>query len=985
MVASGNVLQNRYEIEEMLGQGGFGAVYRARDNRLKKQVAIKETLHLKPDMLRLFEREAEVLALLEHPSLPAVTDYFNEDENYYIVMTYVPGEDLVEYLERQPQKRLDESKALEIIVPVLEALDYLHTREPPVIHRDIKPGNIRITPDEKVYLVDFGMAKTYDANARAATSVMAFTPTYAPPEQYYQRTDTRSDIYAVGATLYVMLSGTTPTAAHERMADGDLVPLRQHNPDVSPQTEQIITRMMAMQPDERHQTAAEVREDVFILLESLASSSIAHHPSANSHAAETELHTNRLATEPDYQVPRTFMTAALLTRPQPRGTSQSAEPVSGPDLALVGQPTIQLLPHRKFAPILGVVSMAVVALLAFGITSWMIGTSDVAANNIRADGSIDVAGSTVVNDLSQVQQSVVKIEAEGAFAYPDEEADDWIGRGSGFIIDSSGLAVTNNHVVAGAGTLEVTIAGEERSRMARVVGTSECLDLAVIDIEGDDFHTLPWASEPITPGLDVFTAGFPHGANFKLTQGELIDLHARGNTAWASLDGVLAHSAPIHPGSSGGPLVTADGQIIGVNYRPMNPDTMTDRGYALGREGFRAVIEQLMAGADVLSIGVNSEVLRTTNGAGVWVYAVESGSLADLARLRPGDIITHMEGVALVDDGTMSKYCRVLRSHGPEDAIQLRVVRSESATVLEGQLNGRELEPVADQPLVAQSTATAELLASESTMPISEQENQQTEVIASIIRNTPTITVTPLPTGTASPTAMPTATPEPTATAPAATVDVASDVEPLTGLDSAAVESWRQAYQERLATHTLRLQETFDTPGLHTRWREYNDTPQFSQRITNFYYEVLLKQPNTTFIDYWSQRRLGNNYLVQLDVAFASPGLMSSVGIVYDMQDNANMAQFLISGDGTWEHRMIREGAFVAQHSGTFPTDTIQGADPNQLRVVRSPESVEFWINNTPVGTAQAGPFDGGYAGMVAMSAEDAPIVVLIDNMYVWE
>jgi hypothetical protein len=103
------------------------------------------------------------------------------------------------------------------------------------------------------------------------------------------------------------------------------------------------------------------------------------------------------------------------------------------------------------------------------------------------------------------------------------------------------------------------------------------------------------------------------------------------------------------------------------------------------------------------------------------------------------------------------------------------------------------------------------------------------------------------------------------------------------------------------------------------------------------------------------------------------------------MQDNANMAQFLISGDGTWEHRMIREGAFVAQHSGTFPTDTIQGADPNQLRVVRSPESVEFWINNTPVGTAQAGPFDGGYAGMVAMSAEDAPIVVLIDNMYVWE
>jgi hypothetical protein len=205
------------------------------------------------------------------------------------------------------------------------------------------------------------------------------------------------------------------------------------------------------------------------------------------------------------------------------------------------------------------------------------------------------------------------------------------------------------------------------------------------------------------------------------------------------------------------------------------------------------------------------------------------------------------------------------------------------------------------------------------------------------------------------------------------------------GLESAALESWRQDYQNRLTTYTLRLQETFDTAGLHTRWREYNDTPQFRQRIINYYYEVQLKQPNTTFIDYWSQRRLGNDYLVQLDVAFESPGLKSSVGIVYDMQDNANMAQFLISSDGTWEHRMIRGGAFVAQHSGTFSTESIQGAAPNQLRVVRSPESVEFWINDTPVGTAQAGPFDGGFAGMVAMSAEDAPITVLIDNMYVWE
>lgn len=260
MLNPGHILQNRYQIEHLLGQGGFGAVYCARHTRLKKLVALKETLQMDAAALQMFEREAEVLASLDHPALPAVSDYFDEQGCYYIVMDYIPGEDLEQYLARQPNHCLSEQQALAITLPVLAALEYMHNRAEPIIHRDIKPGNIRITPEHKVYLVDFGMAKVYAPRPQRSTTLIAVTPGFSPPEQYRQRTDTRSDLYALGATLYAMLGGTAPTASLDRLAGDQLIPLHTLNPAISPAIEQVVARLLALQPEARYPSAGAVQQ-----------------------------------------------------------------------------------------------------------------------------------------------------------------------------------------------------------------------------------------------------------------------------------------------------------------------------------------------------------------------------------------------------------------------------------------------------------------------------------------------------------------------------------------------------------------------------------------------------------------------------------------------------------------------------------------------------------------------------------------------------
>jgi serine/threonine-protein kinase len=213
----GQVLNNRYRIAKLLGQGGFGAVYRAWDLNLERACALKENLEISEEAQRQFKREALILSGLSHPNLPRVIDHFIiPGQGQYLVMDYVEGEDLQEMLE-STGRPLPEAQALSWISQVCDALVYLHSQNPPVIHRDIKPANIKITPQGQAMLVDFGIAKMYDAHLQTTLGARAVTAGYSPPEQYGSgMTDPRSDIYALGATLYHLLTGQQPPESIQR-------------------------------------------------------------------------------------------------------------------------------------------------------------------------------------------------------------------------------------------------------------------------------------------------------------------------------------------------------------------------------------------------------------------------------------------------------------------------------------------------------------------------------------------------------------------------------------------------------------------------------------------------------------------------------------------------------------------------------------------------------------------------------------------------
>jgi formylglycine-generating enzyme required for sulfatase activity/serine/threonine protein kinase len=266
----GQVLNNRYRIVKLLGQGGFGAVYRAWDINFELACAVKENIDTSAEAQRQFGREARLLRTLRHPNLPLVTDYFTiPNQGQYLVMDYVEGEDLQHKLDLAGGP-LPEAQALPWIAQVCAALIYLHNQNPPVIHRDIKPANIRITPPDNLYpqgkamLVDFGIAKLYDPARRTTLGARAATPGYSPFEQYGQRpTDARTDIYALGATLYHLLTGQTPPEAADRVAGVAVIPPRQLNPVVSVQVSEAVMRALAMQPGDRWQSAAEFERAIF--------------------------------------------------------------------------------------------------------------------------------------------------------------------------------------------------------------------------------------------------------------------------------------------------------------------------------------------------------------------------------------------------------------------------------------------------------------------------------------------------------------------------------------------------------------------------------------------------------------------------------------------------------------------------------------------------------------------------------------------------
>ena len=272
---NGEVLRGRYKIRERIGQGGMGSIYLADDTRLKgRQCALKEVEYDRalPENIReeardQFLREATVLARLDHPNLPKVSDFFSNGPRDYLVMDYVPGNDLRTLMieARRDKTFLREKDVLAWADQLASALTFLHMQDPPIVHRDIKPSNLKLMPNGLIKLVDFGLVKILAPEEITITIIQGQgTALYTPLEQYGGsdvHTDIRSDIYSFGATLYHLLTNEPPADARKRFLQPDsLVSIRQINPDVSPRTERAILWAMSLHPDERPSTIDEFRQ-----------------------------------------------------------------------------------------------------------------------------------------------------------------------------------------------------------------------------------------------------------------------------------------------------------------------------------------------------------------------------------------------------------------------------------------------------------------------------------------------------------------------------------------------------------------------------------------------------------------------------------------------------------------------------------------------------------------------------------------------------
>ncbi len=293
------------------------------------------------------------------------------------------------------------------------------------------------------------------------------------------------------------------------------------------------------------------------------------------------------------------------------------------------------------------------------------------------------------------QPAIIQEVSQGTFRDPEVGYAYNSGAGSGFIISEDGLAVTNNHVVAGAATLEIFVGGDtSRSYNARILGVSECNDLALIDIsESAPLPYLDWYDGDITAGLDDYAAGFPLGdPQFTLTRGIVAKARAGGDlTGTSSIDHTIEHDANVQPGNSGGPLLAEDGSVVAVNYAGGASATTTAQFYAIAHDLASPVVEQLKSG-DVESIGINgwSVYDEALGVSGIWVAGVTAGSPAANADILPGDIITSLNGLPLGRDGTFKDYCDVLRTSGPNRPMNVEVLRWDTQEVFRGEINGDE-------------------------------------------------------------------------------------------------------------------------------------------------------------------------------------------------------------------------------------------------------------------------------------------------------
>ncbi|MEB3237294.1 MAG: protein kinase [Candidatus Sericytochromatia bacterium] len=264
LLAPSTLLQERYRITQLVGQGGMGAIYLANDTRFSSKVCIvKEMLDhfTDPEQREIatqnFYREADLLANLDHNAIPEVYDRFTEANRHYLVMEYIQGTDLEQRMH-ESMAPFDEKSVIGWAIQCCDVLSYLHHQKPPIIYRDMKPANLILTHFGKIYLVDFGIARFFNPQARGT---MIGTQGYAPPEQYRGQVEQRTDIYALGATMHYLLTNRDP----QNEAPFSFPPVRQLNAEVSEALENIITKMLEPELERRYQTCDELLAELILL------------------------------------------------------------------------------------------------------------------------------------------------------------------------------------------------------------------------------------------------------------------------------------------------------------------------------------------------------------------------------------------------------------------------------------------------------------------------------------------------------------------------------------------------------------------------------------------------------------------------------------------------------------------------------------------------------------------------------------------------
>jgi serine protease Do len=364
--------------------------------------------------------------------------------------------------------------------------------------------------------------------------------------------------------------------------------------------------------------------------------------------------------------------------------------------------------------------VAASAFVLFAVSACGGGGGDAASSSsakatVAASAAASAAGSAAatgaITSYQKAQPAVVQIAAEGEYrdvGMAEGQQGAWMG--SGFIIDPSGLAVTNAHVAEGAATLKVYVGGSTTPINAKILGVSECNDLAVIDLAGDGFPYLTWHQGPVDVTTKVWAAGFPLGdPQYTVTDGSIAKNNADGKREWASMDYTYESTAPIQHGNSGGPLLAEDGSVVGINYAGGAADaTAASQFWAIPSTLAIPVVDVLKTGKDQDSIGVNGTAFYDDKSAlgGIWVSGVRSGSPASEVGLQPGDVITKLEGRDAVANSdvdtsgglarvTKDGYCNVLKTQGSDHPIKIQVYRPGTGEVLEGEVNNPDKALVA--------------------------------------------------------------------------------------------------------------------------------------------------------------------------------------------------------------------------------------------------------------------------------------------------